>query len=279
MRMTAIVTAALIRDTFREAFARKIFWALFGLSTVLIAFFIFLMRIDVVEGANATVSLFGHTSGRTTEVRRLVDGAYGGIATFLYTWAMFLAVFASAGLIPSILEPGRIELLLSKPVRRSHILLGRYAGNILVVALNSIYLVLAVWIVFGIKTGIWAQQFLVAILTTVFIFAVLLSVVVLAGVLFESPAVATMITVGLMIMSPILAQTRIMMKLLSSEWSRDAWRIVYYTLPKVYDIGKITLDIVAGHSAPEAWMPIWSSALFGAAMLSAALFVFSKRNF
>ena len=142
----------MIRDTFREAFARKIFWGLFGLSTVMILFFLFLLRIDLVEGGMATLSLFGQTAQRTTDVDRVVRGVYGGIATFLYTWGMFLAVFASAGLIPSVLEPGRIELLLSKPVSRTHILLGRYVGNVLVISCNVIYLVLGVWIILGIKT-------------------------------------------------------------------------------------------------------------------------------
>src|SRR5581483_11918833 len=117
-----IQTVALIRDTFREAFARKIFWGLFGLSTAMILFFLFLLRIDIVEGAVATVTLFGRQVNRTGDVDRLVMGTYASIATFLYTWGMFLAVFASAGLIPSVLEPGRIELLLSKPVSRVHIL-------------------------------------------------------------------------------------------------------------------------------------------------------------
>lgn len=274
-----ISTAALIRDTFREAFARKIFWGLFALSTALIIFFLFLMRIDIVEGANATVSLFGSSNGRIKDIRRIVDDVYGSIAMFLYTWAMFLSVFASGGLIPSILEPGRIELLLSKPVSRWHILLGRYAGNLLVVGSNIIYLVLSVWIIFGVKTGIWGGQFLVAIGTTIFAFAVLLTVIVLVGVLFDSAAVAIMVTVGLMIANPILAQTDTAVRLLSSEWSRNLWRVFYYALPKVWDIGRLTLNIVVERSAADAWMPIWTSAVFGAVMLSAALFVFSRRDF
>ena len=60
---TVMVTIALIRDTFREALARKIFWVLFGLSTLLILFFLFLLRIDIVAGAIATVSLFGRETG------------------------------------------------------------------------------------------------------------------------------------------------------------------------------------------------------------------------
>ena len=272
------ITAALIRDTFREAFARKIFWGLFGLSTLMILFFLFIMKIDIVEGATATLTLFGRNHGRTLQVDSLVKGVYGSIATFLYTWGMALSVFASSGLIPSVLDPGRIELILSKPVSRAHILLGRFAGNVSVVALNTAYLVLGVWIIFGLKTHIWGTQFLWSIATTIFIFAVLLTVVVLIGVLFESAALATMITVGLMIISPILAQTSMMMRLLSSEASRDAWRVLYQILPKVYDVGRLTLDLVRSQPT-QGLEPIYTSALFGAAVLSGALYIFNRRDF
>jgi ABC-type transport system involved in multi-copper enzyme maturation permease subunit len=274
-----MVTLALIRDTLREALARKIFWVLFGLSTLNILFFLFLLKIDIVAGATATVSLFGRDNTRSfQDVDRIVHGAYGGIATFLYTFGMFLAVFASSGLVPSVLEPGRIELLLSKPISRAHLLLGRYCGNVLVISLNSIYLVLGVWIILGVKTGIWSPVFLIAIATTTFIFAVLLAVVVLVGVVFESPAAATMITVTLMIMSPILAQTEMMMRLLSSEWSRDLWRALYYVFPKVWELGRITLDAIQSGTF-TGFMPIWTSALFGIGALGAALWIFQRRDF
>src|SRR5260370_42611389 len=106
----------------------------------------------------------------------MVRNVYGGIATFLYIWGMPLAVFASAGLIPSVLEPGRIELILSKPVSRAHILMGRYVGNIAVVLLIVSYLVIGTWTILGIKTGIWSANFLWALVTTALTFAVLLPV-------------------------------------------------------------------------------------------------------
>lgn len=275
--MTLTATAALLRDTFREAMARKIFWGLFGLSTLLIIFFLFVLKIDIVEGATATISLFGKTGG-TADVDRLVRGVYGFVAVFLYTWGMFLAVFASAGLTPAILEPGRIELLLSKPVSRLHILLGRYAGNVLVVTANTVYLVSAIWIIFGLKTHLWPPAFLLTIPITVFIFSVLLAVVVLVGVLWESTALSVMIPVALMILSPILAQQRIMMKLLSSEWSRNLWRALYYALPKIFDLGTATLNAIRDRSFGPL-DPLWTSALFGAVMLAAALAVFLKRDY
>jgi ABC-2 type transport system permease protein len=278
MKNSLTASVALIRDTFREAFARKIFWGLFGLSTVMILFFLFLLRIDLVEGGLAAVKMFGQTVSPATDVDRLVRGVYGGIATFLYGFGMFLAVFASAGLIPSVLEPGRIELLLSKPVSRTHILLGRYVGNVLVVSCNIIYLVLGVWTILGIKTGIWSPVFLISIATTIFTFAVLLSVVILIGVLFESAALATMVAAALMILSLVLAQINIMLRLLSSEWSRQIWRTLYYALPKVYDLGKMTLDAIRNRTF-DGFMPIWTSALFAAVVLTGALLIFARRDF
>lgn len=271
-------TFILIADTFREALARKIFWGLFALSTAMIGFFLFLLKIDVVEGAVATISLLGQEAPRKWDVHNLVRQAQSGIATFLYTWGMVLAVFASSGLIPSVLEAGRIELLLSKPVSRLHVLFGRYVGNVLVVGCNIAYLVLGVWCILGMKTGLWPKAFLLTIGTTLFTFSVLLTVVILTGVIFESAALSTMVTVALMIMSPILAQAKTMEKLLSSEWSRDIWRALYWALPKVYGVGKMTLDFVFDRSV-ESYSPVWSSAGFGFVVLAIGVVVFLRRDF
>lgn len=276
--MIVTQTLALIRDTFREAMARKIFWGLFGLSTAMILFFLLLLRIDVVEGGVATMSLFGYESRRGMDVERMVRGVHGSIATFLYSFGLFLALFASSGLVPSLLEPGRIELLLSKPVARWHLLLGRYLGNVLIVLANSTWLVGGVWLIFGIKTGIWTPQFLLAIVTTVFLFCVLLSVVFLMGVLFESAALATMVSVALMLISPILAQEKTVVKLLSSETARTVWRTLYQVFPKVFDIGRTTLQLVRREPV-ESWDPFFTSALFGVAVLAVAVWRFERRDF
>ncbi len=175
-------------------------------------------------------------------------------------------------------EPGRIELLLSKPVERYHILLGRYIGNVLVIASNIFYLVLAVWLIFGTKTGVWTPGFLWSSVLIVFIFSVLLTVVLLVGVLWESAVVSTMVTFALMMMSPILAQQRILERLLTSEWSRNMMRVLYYALPKVFDVGRIARELVLGNPV-TSWMPVWSSALFGVVILSAGLYLFARRNY
>lgn len=268
---------ALIRDTFREAFARKIFWAFFACSTALIAFFIFIMRVDVVEGALATASLFGR-SGPAQSVEKMVAGVHAGIANFLYSIGMCLAVFASAGLISAVFEPGRIELLLSKPVSRYHILLGRYIGNVLVVACNLFYLVLAIWIIFGVKTQVWHSGFLFAGLSTLFVFCVLLTVSLLVAVLWESAAVSIIATFGVMVISLIVSAKSTWEKLLSSEWSRDVVRGAYYVFPRIVDIGRINNNLITNQPITD-WPAVWTTAAFGAVMLALSLFFFARRDF
>ncbi len=270
-------TLALIRDTFREAFARRIFWGFFGCCSALLLFLMFIMRIDVVQGAIATVTIFGRNT-QSTDVEALVQQTQSVIAMILYFAGMALSVFASAGLVAAVFEPGRIELLLSKPVSRTHLLLGRYAGNVLVVAANIIYLVAGSWIIFGVKTSVWGAGFLVSSLCTIFIFSVLLAVLVLVGVLWDSSAVAIMVTFAIMIITPILAQKATIERLLSSEWSRNVVRVLYYVLPKTSDVSVIIRHLILNQPV-ESWMPVWSTALFGAVVLGLGLWRFQRRSF
>jgi ABC-type transport system involved in multi-copper enzyme maturation permease subunit len=271
------VFPALVADTFQEASARWLFWGLFGLSTLLIAFFLFILKIDVVQGA---VSLLGlqQTSRHIGDLERLVRMSYGRVAIFLYVWGTFLAVFASAGLIPSVLEPGRIGLLLSKPVSRITLLLGRYIGNLLLVTANIVYLIGSVWVIVGWKTGLWYPEFLLAIPFIVFVFAVLLSVVTFIGVAFESASVAVMASVALMLISAILAQKDNVVRLLNSEWSRDLWKGLYWILPKVWELGRAMMNLIG--SRQSEWITAaWTSAVFGLLVLAAALRIFCKRDY
>lgn len=274
-RMGAL--AALIKDTFQEARARWLFWGLFGLSTLLIVIFLFVLKIDLVAGA---ISIMGieRTASRL-DVRKFVNQSYGFVSVFLYIWGTFLAIFASSGLIPSVLEAGRISLLLSKPITRPMLLLGRYAGNLLVVAANHVYLVLSIWIIIGLKTGIWESRFLLAIPGSLFIFSVLLSVVVLIGVISESAALAVMVAVALMGISTILAQRQVVVKLLSSEWSRELWMTIYWIVPKVYDLANAMRQVIVFDRQADWWTPVWTSAIFGIVVLWGAVQTFQKRDF
>jgi len=271
------VIEALVRDTFREALARKIFWAFFLSSTALLLFFLIVMRVDVVQGMIASVTIFGKTKG-DVNVEDMVLKAQGGLSMFLYSVGMGLAIFASAGLISAVFEPGRVELLLSKPVARHTILMGRYLGNLLIVGTNLFYLVMGFWVIFGFKTGVWRPHLLIAAFVTLGVFAVMLAFILLTGVVWESAAVSILATFALVVMSLVLAAKPLFERLLSSEWSRGLVRALYYVLPKLPDVAKTLGQIIQGRPVGD-WMPIWSTALFGIVTLCSGLWIFSKKNF
>lgn len=277
-RSHSSVFAALISDTFQEARARWLFWGLFGLSSLLIGIFLFVLRIDVVQGA---VSFMGieSTERPIYNVHKFVNVSYSWVSIVLYIWGTFLAVFASSGLIPSVLEAGRISLLLSKPITRTALLMGRFAGNLAVVGLNHVYLICSIWIIIGIKTSIWEPRFLLAIPISLFIFSVLLCAVVFIGVISESAALSVMVAVALMLISTILAQRQFVVKLLDSQWSRDLWLAFYWIVPKVYDLGVAMKDIILYDRNADWFAPAWTSALFGITVLSGAVYIFKRRDF
>ena len=271
------VLAALISDTFQEARARWLFGGLFALSTLLIAIFLFVLKIDLLQGA---ISILGiESTSHTLNVGRFVNTSYWVISIFLYIWGTLLAVFASSGLIPSVLEAGRISLLLSKPITRPMLLLGRYAGNLLVIATNHVYLIGSIWIIIGLKTHVWEKRFLLAIPITLFIFAVLLCVVVLIGVLAESAALSVMVSVALMLISAVLAQTSFMLRVLNPGWPRQLWMALYWVIPKVYDLANAMRQIIVFDRHADWWTPLWTSAVFGMVVLSSAIYIFQKRDF
>ena len=273
------VIPALIADTFHEARARWLFWGLFGLSTLLVGIFLFVLNIDLVQGAAAATVQVGPKTRTIYSIERFVNVSYSWVSIALYIWGTLLAIFASAGLVPVLLEPGRIGLLLSKPITRPVLLLGRYLGNVLIVALNHVYLIVAIWAIIGAKTHIWERRFLLAIPISVFIFAVLLCIVVLIGVIFESAALAMMVAVALMLISTLLAQRDFFIRMLTSEWSRQLWLAFYWAIPKVYDLGAAMKQIILYDRSADWITPVWTSAIFALAVLSAAVYIFEKRDF
>jgi ABC-type transport system involved in multi-copper enzyme maturation permease subunit len=272
------VVWSLIADTFQEARARWLFWGLFALSSLLVLIFLFVLQVDLAAGA---ISFLGvsSTSRRIFNIQKFVNVSYSWVSIVLYVWGTFLAVFASAGLIPAVLEAGRIALLLSKPVGRTTLLLGRYVGNLLVVALNHIYLVGTVWLILAIKTNIWNYRFLLAIPVSIFIFAVLLCVVVFVGVATESAALSVMAPVALGLISALLAQHQIVIKLLDSEWSRRLWMFLYWIVPKVFDLGSALRQTILLDKQVDWLTPLWTSSVFAIFVLASAVFIFSKRDF
>lgn len=278
-----IRTLAVIEDTFREAFSKLTFITFFGLSTLLILFFIFALNLDIVDGALAAGKIFGQElrwGGQILGADDLVMGIESVFAGILFYVALFLSVFATADLIPHMLERGRIDLLLSKPLSRIHLLLAKYLGCLSIVFFNVLYLVLASWVILSLKTGIWIGGFLWSGLITVFAFAVYLSLIVAIGVLTQSSAMAIMLSYGVVLLTQLLYYANSIPDNIQRVYPKLvlALKAMYWILPKTRELGILCRHLITnGHIS--SWQPIVTSGVFAAAMLGLAGFFFVRKDF
>jgi hypothetical protein len=88
-----------------------------------------------------------------------------------------------------------------------------------------------------------------------------------------------MVANALALISVLLAQHQFVVRLLDSEWSRQLWMAVYWVLPKVFDLGNIMRQIILYDRQVDWMTPVWTSALFGIAVLSSAVYIFQKRDY
>lgn len=108
-------------------------------------------------------------------------------------WIIILGMFGVAGLIPSMLEKGTIDLFLSKPLTRAELLMARALGAVSGIAINLIYFFVGVWIIFGLKAGVWHWGFLSSTIYVVYAFVCFFSVVTIVGLITRSAGFSIML--------------------------------------------------------------------------------------
>jgi len=269
---------AIIQLTFRESFYKKTFIGFLAISTFIILLFLFALNLDIVDGARSAISLFGITAPELVDLDVLVTGVEGVVSVMLFTIGIFMALFATSSLIPSLLQSGFIDLFISKPLNRFQILSGRFVGAITIVAFNILYLILLTWLIMSLKSGVWNWSFLLAGLMIVFTFAVLFGMMTILGIMSRSGPFSLMITYMILFFSPILLQRDQIYALLSSRYYGYIFDGLYYFLPKTAELGKITTQLARGLPV-DSWMPVWSSFVFLVFVFAVSVYLFKRKDF
>jgi len=269
---------AIVQLTFRESFAKKTFIAFFGISTLVCLLFIFALNLDIVDGLKSSVSIFGKETPELVNINKLIIGIESAVAVFLFTGGLFMSLFATSGLIPSFLQPGTIDLILSKPLNRIQILSGRFLGAVSIVSFNVIYLIIFSWLILSFKTGIWSGGFLLAGIMIIITFAILYSLMTFLGIVTGSGAFSLMITYLILFFSPLLLERDKIYALLSGKFYGYLLDALYHFSPKTSELGNITRLLVQG-SPVSSWLPLWTSLFFGVIMYIISTFLFSRKNF
>lgn len=285
------VLAANIEDVMREAAARWTLIAYFLLSTLFIITFASAVNLDVVDGALAGAKLFGKQvemgpNDRGPSIVELVTGFETVFAVILYMVCTFLAVFATAHLVPRMQEKGTVDLYLARPVGRVKLLLMRYVAGLILAGSNVIYLIGTIWLIVVWKTGVANARFLLAGAIIFLVIAVLLAFAFLVGVFTSSTAVSIMTTYGVALFGVLLwvAHTRFVAAV-SSDWLAYLIEGLYWTLPKTLELGIAVFSYVGGEQMSrmvDTSIPVsafLTTAAFGVACLTLASWLFTRKEF
>jgi ABC-type transport system involved in multi-copper enzyme maturation permease subunit len=259
----------IILNTFREAIAKKIFIGYYIIYTIIILVFLFAINLDTVEGV---ISL--------TDVQQSVMSLQAIMTSVSYLLVLIFCIISSASFIPSMVDKGTIDLLLSKPLSRFNILLSKYLGAVIFVGISLVYFIGAIWLILSIKSGYWNFSFLFTILSLTFAFAVMYSIVVVIGLTTQSSVIAILVNLFLLfVICPILAaRETVIFTFVQNEVVRFVFNFFYYVFPKPGEINDITIKLITGEPV-ASWQPVITSFLFCAAVMSYSVYYFSRKDY
>jgi ABC-type transport system involved in multi-copper enzyme maturation permease subunit len=278
-----------IEDVMREAAARWTLVAYFFLSTVFILIFASAINLDIVDGALAGAKLFGREvsmrGDNSISIEKLVLGFESGFSAILYFLCTFLAIFATAHLVPRMQEKGTIDLYLSRPVSRTKLILSRYVAGLILAGSNIFYLLGSIWLIVMWKTHVVHPRFFVGGAVILLVVATLMAFAFLIGVVTSSTAVSIMTTYGLFFFSLMLVGHERIAAALSHEWQAALINGLYWVVPKTAELGEAVVAFVSGNQVPErvaaalTWSPFLTTGGFAVGCLVLACWVFQRKEF
>lgn len=284
------VLAANLEDVMREAAARWTLIAYFFLSSIFIVIFASAINLDIVNGTLAGATLFGRQAqlrGSTIDIEQLVLGAESIFSIVLYALCTFMAIFATAHLVPRLQEKGTIDLYLARPVGRVRLLLSRYVAGLALAGINIAYLFGTIWLIVIWKTHVVNARFLLAGGINLFIAAAMLAFAFFIGVVTSSTAVSIMSTFAVALFGVPLYLFKHFEAAFSKQWEVWLTDAMYWTFPKTVELGQAVFLYVGGEvmrqqlrNAVEVNASAYiTTGMFAIACLALASWLFTRKEF
>ena len=256
-RLGARQIAAIAENTFREAVRSRVFY-------ILLAFAVGLLLFSSVMGFLAVGTIH----------RIILDV---GLATISYFSAM-TAIFIGIGLIYQEVERKTIYNILSKPVSRTHFLIGRYLGLMSVLFVNLAAMVGVLSLVLALFGGFTPRIFAAA--GYVYLELLILTAVALFFSSLTSPVVSALCTVAFYLIGHTSsALPELLVPEIQQAWARSLVMGVYHVLP---DLNLLSINNLVANKIPTAagFAPraVLYTAVMVAALLLAASLGFRRRD-
>ncbi|MDX1961867.1 MAG: LpqB family beta-propeller domain-containing protein [Pirellulales bacterium] len=136
----------------------------------------------------------------------LIKTAAGIISSFFLGFlGLFAGLIVTSALIPQTFEPGAVDLLLSKPIVRVGLYLTKFVGGCMFVLLNTLFLLGGLFVLVGLRHGVWMWTLPLCVPVFLFWFMVFYSVSALIGLWSRNAIVAVTITICLWGVCALLA--------------------------------------------------------------------------
>ena len=266
-RIIGLVAGAVFRESVRD----RVLYNLVAFALLLIG---------------ASLLLAQLTAGQ--DVKIVKDLGLSAMSLF----GLFIALFIGIGLVSKEVERRTIDSLLAKPVRRSELVAGKYAGLVLTVLVNlaamgaMVYVVLA-WLSWGqpaeVRRSWGAPATDPRLLVAMFLVFVQLTLVIAIALFFStfaSPLLAAAFTAALFIAGHFTADLQHLESVVKSPAVALMSRGLYHVLP---DFALFDVNAAVVHGQPVApnrvALAVGYAILYSGGLLGLAVLIFSRRDF
>ena len=207
-------------------------------------------------------------------------------------FGLFIAVFIGIGLVSKELERRSIYSVIAKPVRRSELILGKYAGLVFTIAVN-VAVMTAVWyLVLGYMSWMETEAFKQSweapatdprMLVAVYLIVIQLMLVIAIALFFSTfaePLWAAVFTLALYVAGHFSADLKHFDMVVGDSPLRFVTSGLYYLLPNMamFDVKNA---VVHAQPVPSAYVGVATAygACYIAALVAAAVWIFGRRDF
>lgn len=258
-------------NVFRESVRDKVLYNL-------VAFAILLMLVSFLIGQL--------TAGQ--DIKIIKDLGLTAMSVF----GLFIAIFIGIGLVSKEVERRSIYSLLSKPIGRTDVVIGKFAGLVLTLAVNiavmtvALYAVLAYlgWVV-GPSARMAAEAptldpALLKAALLIFVQLALVTAIALFFSTFSTPILSAAFTFGLVVAGYFSTDLRNFDQVVESAGAQMLARGLYYVLPNLAAFD-ISAQVVHGLQVGTGYLvvTIAYALTYIGVMLAAAVAIFSRRDF
>lgn len=238
-------------DVVREAFARRYMLVLFGsifLGLVLLAFG---LNLEVVDGALAAGRLFGQAlENAIVPVDVAMRPVFQALAWVIFYLGLLFGMVVTADIAPKMLSPGRVELLLSLPVRRVELVVGTYVGVVVVATSAATFAVGGLSAVLFVKAEFFTIAPFVGGLAALIAFLAIYGVMLLATAFARSAALAAGSGLAVYIASIVASDRREFLSWFRAGWVRELLAVLTSPLPRLRALADLGAAAAAGENAP-----------------------------